>query len=154
MKICSEHLYRRRIEFHETDMAGIVHSTSFFRYMEEAEHDFYRAVGFDLGAESFEQSWGLPRVHAECDFLNPARFQEILDVRLEVEELGSRAVRYSFEFSRGAGRERTAIATGALVVCFVSRDSGARSFAAAPFPAAFRERIGVGGDSTTYSGSD
>ena len=32
----------RRVEFSETDMAGIVHYSNFFRYMEAAEHGFFR----------------------------------------------------------------------------------------------------------------
>ena len=32
----------RRVEFHETDMAGIVHFSNFFRYMEFAEVEFLR----------------------------------------------------------------------------------------------------------------
>ena len=40
--------FRRRIEFRETDMAGIVHFSNFFAYMEQAEHDFLRSVGMGV----------------------------------------------------------------------------------------------------------
>jgi len=39
--------HRRIIEFRDTDMAGIVHFSNFFSYMEQAEHAFLRSV--DLG---------------------------------------------------------------------------------------------------------
>ena len=40
----------RTVEFSETDMAGIVHYSNFFRYMESAEHAFFRALGFSVVA--------------------------------------------------------------------------------------------------------
>ena len=38
----------RRIEFAETDMAGIVHFANFYRMMEVTEHAFFRSLGFSL----------------------------------------------------------------------------------------------------------
>ena len=38
----------RRVEFSETDMAGIVHYSNFFRYMESAEHAFFRSLGLSV----------------------------------------------------------------------------------------------------------
>lgn len=35
----------RRVEFCDTDMAGIVHFANFFRYMEAAEHELFRNLG-------------------------------------------------------------------------------------------------------------
>ena len=42
--------YSRRVQFAETDLAGIVHFSMFFRYMEEAEHALWRAAGLTIGA--------------------------------------------------------------------------------------------------------
>src|SRR5213078_989612 len=38
----------RRVEFADTDMAGIVHFANFFRYMESAEHEFLRSHGLSV----------------------------------------------------------------------------------------------------------
>ena len=46
----SEFTLRRRVKFHEIDSAGIVHFSSFFRYMEEAEHALWRAAGLSIAA--------------------------------------------------------------------------------------------------------
>ena len=40
--------FQRRVEFHETDLAGIVHFSNFFRYMEDCEHAFYRSLGYSV----------------------------------------------------------------------------------------------------------
>ena len=39
---------QRRVEFSETDMAGIMHYSNFFRFMETAEHAFYRDLGHSV----------------------------------------------------------------------------------------------------------
>ena len=44
----------RRVEFAETDMAGIVHYSNFFRYMETAEHGFFRSLGLSVVMDQFD----------------------------------------------------------------------------------------------------
>ena len=39
---------QRHVEFYETDMAGIVHFSNFFRYMETCEHAFVRSLDHEL----------------------------------------------------------------------------------------------------------
>ncbi|MEQ2009187.1 MAG: acyl-CoA thioesterase, partial [Limisphaerales bacterium] len=46
--MASEFKALRRVEFSETDMAGIVHYSNFFKYMETAEHAFFRSLGFSI----------------------------------------------------------------------------------------------------------
>jgi len=53
--------FRRRIEFRETDMAGIVHFSNFFAYMEQAEHDFLRSVGMGVICEADGKKISWPR---------------------------------------------------------------------------------------------
>jgi len=38
----------RRVEFAETDMAGIMHYSNYFRFMETAEHAFFRSLGLSI----------------------------------------------------------------------------------------------------------
>ena len=52
---------RRRVNFYECDPAGIVHLSNYYRYMEEAEHAFWRATGLALTAV---HHLGFPRVAA------------------------------------------------------------------------------------------
>ena len=40
----------RRVQFSETDMAGIMHFSNFFKMMEEVEHAFFRSVGLSVSA--------------------------------------------------------------------------------------------------------
>ena len=52
----------RRVEFIETDMAGIVHYSNFFRYMEAAETAFIRSLWFSIWTLQAEPPVGWPRV--------------------------------------------------------------------------------------------
>ena len=48
----------RRVEFSETDLAGIMHFSNFFRFMESAEHAFFRSLGFSV-ARSPQRAGGV-----------------------------------------------------------------------------------------------
>ena len=39
---------RRRVQFAETDLAGIAHFSNFVRWMEETEHAFFRSLGMSI----------------------------------------------------------------------------------------------------------
>jgi acyl-CoA thioester hydrolase len=95
-------IYRCRVEFHDTDMAGIVHFSNFFRYMEEAEVAFLRSRGLHVSWREGAQRLGFPRVSASCDFMKPARFEDEIEVYISVEQVGTKSVTYSHEFRRGA----------------------------------------------------
>jgi YbgC/YbaW family acyl-CoA thioester hydrolase len=90
----------RRVEFGDTDMAGIVHFANFFRYMEAAETAFLRSLGGSVKLDWEGQPIGFPRVSASCDYFQPAFFEDVLDIDVRVEKVGRKSVTYSFEFSR------------------------------------------------------
>lgn len=90
----------RRIEFGDTDMAGIVHFANFFRFMEAAECAFLRTRGLSVKLVWEGREIGFPRVSASCDYLKPARFEEVLDIEVTIVKIGQRSITYGFEFSR------------------------------------------------------
>ena len=107
-----EFVYRRRVQFAETDMAGIVHFSMIFRYMEEAEHALWRAAGLSIAPRHSELGW--PRVSAACEFRNPLRFEEEFDVRVRLAATKTRSIEYEFTIVRG----ETVIAVGTMTsVC-------------------------------------
>jgi YbgC/YbaW family acyl-CoA thioester hydrolase len=103
----------RRVEFADTDMAGIVHFSNFFRYMEAAEVEFLRARGLSVKFEWEGEPISFPRVAASCDFDKPAYFQDLLDIAVRIERLGNKSVTYAFEFSM----DGEAIAHGRVASC-------------------------------------
>jgi len=81
------YVYRSVAYWNETDAAGIVHFSNFFRYCERAEEDFWlnRYGGLNEARHKFNLLF--PRVRAECNFFFPIypydRFRvEIVDIIL------------------------------------------------------------------------
>src|SRR6185295_6570825 len=60
--LVSDYRLKRRVLFYETDLAGIVHFSCYFRYMEEAEHALWRQAGLSIAPKGAEI--GFPRVAA------------------------------------------------------------------------------------------
>jgi len=119
----SEFKIVRRVEFSETDMAGIVHYSNFFRYMETAEHAFFRSIGFSVVMDKLKPPIGWPRVHAECDYLQPLRFEDEVEIHLLVSEKKTKSLSYLFKFRKLNAIPHIEVARGRLTVVCVTRDS-------------------------------
>ncbi|MCG8448359.1 MAG: acyl-CoA thioesterase [Pirellulales bacterium] len=119
----------RLVEFHDTDMAGIMHFASFFHYMESVEHEFIRSLGFSVHSLIEGDTLSFPRVSVSCDFQSPARCEEILDVELRVLRIGAKSVTYSTKFSH-QGRP---VATG-QITCACCRIEPGKPLLAVPIP--------------------
>lgn len=114
----------RRVEFAETDMAGIVHFSNFFRMMEATEHTFFRSLGFTIHGHENGATTGWPRVSAACDFSRPLRFEEEVEIHLLVAEVRSRSIRYQFVFRQPGGGAEIARGSVAAVCATVDKNTG------------------------------
>jgi len=96
---------QRRVEFADTDMAGIVHFSSFYRWMEEAEHEFFRTLGLRIMEKNDDGTYiGWPRVNASCHFEAPAHHENILDIEIQVERIGFKSLTLYAEFKHNGKR--------------------------------------------------
>ena len=92
----------RRVEFHDTDLAGIIHFSNYFLYMEQAEHELFRSLGLRIHHVNPDGSgYGWPRVSATANFSLPARYDDVLDVRVTLVRIGRRSLTTGYEFWRG-----------------------------------------------------
>ena len=92
----------RRVAFAETDAAGIVHFANFYRYMEEAEHAFFRSLGRSIMETQPDGSIvGWPRVSCQCNYKAPAFFDDVLEVRVAVDRIGVKSLTLRHDFYRG-----------------------------------------------------
>lgn len=133
---------RRRVEFSETDAAGIMHFSNFFKFMESAEHAFFRSLGHSVTLPEAGGRMGLPRVHASCDYFRPLRFEEEVEVRLLVEKISQRALTYSFRLFKLGGPAPEEAARGRLtVVCTRKLKNG--TMKATNLPAVLRKKLTV-----------
>lgn len=115
----------RRVEFSDTDMAGIIHFASYYRYMEEAEHQFFRSLGLSVMQKHDEHTiLGWPRISAGCTFEAPARFEDVLEIRLTVERKGvkSLTIQYEFFLEQDGGEVRVAHGRMKTACCLCRHD--------------------------------
>ena len=93
-----EYHTKRRIEFSDTDMAGIVHFARFFVFMESAEHEFLRSLGTSVATEWEGNKIGWPRLAASCEYLKPVKFEDELEIHLTIARKGTKSLTYQFRF--------------------------------------------------------
>ena len=126
----------RRVEFGDTDMAGIVHFANFFRFMESAEVEFLRSRGLSVAMIWEGMKIGFPRVSASCDYLRPIRFQDVVEVTVSLHKLGRTSATYAFEFFKDG--ELIAKGQVSSVCCRVLEGHQIESM---PIPPALREKL-------------
>lgn len=118
-----EHTSTRRIEFSETDMAGLVHFSNFFRYMETAERDFFESVGLDLIRTEPGEVTGWPRSRAECKFTAPLRFGDTIEVHLAVKTIKDRSIDFQYRiFCKKENGSRIQAAKAQMTTVFTQLD--------------------------------
>lgn len=116
----------RQVEFADTDMAGIVHFSRFFRYMEAVEHAMFRSLGYSIVTDIDGVHFGWPRVKADCEYTAPLKFEDRFEVHLLVREVREKALVLDFRFNKLVGDERSEVARGSLVTVCVQRDTEGR----------------------------
>lgn len=132
----TEYRTTRRVEFADTDTARIMHFAKFFNFMEEVEHEFLRSRGLSVMMDHHAIHLGFPRVAASCDFLKPLKFEEVVEIALRIERLGSKAITYQMSFSK----DGMAVAKGTLTVCCVRVEPNG-AFHAIPIPDDIRAKL-------------
>ena len=130
----------RRVEFCDTDMAGIMHFSNFFRFMEAAETAFLRSLGLSVVLSSRGIDVCLPRVHAECDYQLPLRFEDEVLVHLLIEKKAARTITYQFRFQKLNANPAVEVARGKLVAVCASRQPDG-TIKAVPLPKVLAEQL-------------
>ena len=90
------HVLPVRVYFEDTDAGGIAYHASFIRWCERGRTDFLRLLGTDSrrmidGSASHEPAAFVVR-RMLCDFIRPARMDDVLEVETRVKEMGGASV--------------------------------------------------------------
>ncbi len=131
----------RRVEFCDTDMAGIVHFANFFRYMEAAEHELFRSLDLKIAGkfpDGLEYGW--PRVSATCSYHAPARYEDVLDIQITIVKRTDRSLTTSYEFAR----DGQFLALGEMKTVFCVFPAGA-PMQSAPMPPEIAAKLNQAG---------
>ena len=126
----------RRVEFRDTDAAGIAHFSRFFTLMEEAEHELLRQLGMSVMEHDAQGKISWPRVSAHCDFRGSVRFEDEIQIEVRIARVGDKSVTYAFRFLHDA----RPIAEGNLVAVCCRLLPGQPPVSIA-IPAAMRARL-------------
>lgn len=138
----SRFVYTRRVEFADTDMAGIMHFSSIFRFMESAEHAFLRSLGHSVILSDLNPVMGFPRVRAEADFRRPFRFEDEIEIELRVREKREKSLTYRFALRKAGDAGQEARAVGEMTVVCVCKGADGK-MAAVELPPVLAEKIEV-----------
>jgi YbgC/YbaW family acyl-CoA thioester hydrolase len=131
----------RQVEFSDTDAAGIMHFSNYFRFMETAEHAFFRSLGTSIQREGADVGW--PRVFAECHYKYPLRFEDVVEIALFVREKRTKSIVYSFVFRKLNDSPPREVARGTLAVACVKRSTPSGKLISVPIPKALSDKIEV-----------
>lgn len=119
---------QRRVQWMDTDAAGIWHHSVVLRWAEEAEAELHRQlgiIGFTFGVT--------PRVKTGFEFANAVRFDDVVDITLSVDHLGTTSMAYRIEVKSGAKE----VAKGRVVIVFVDSETGEKK----PWPEEVRTAL-------------
>ena len=134
----TEFTLHRRVQFAETDMAGIAHFSNYFRWMEEIEHAFFRSLGMSVIMRHGDGDITWPRVSVSCDYSGPVRFEDELDLRLRVAKIGGKSLVFEVDVMKGG----VSVALGKMTsVCCTIVDGTMRSVT---IPADIRAKLESG----------
>jgi acyl-CoA thioester hydrolase len=110
-----------RIAWADTDAAQVVHYSNYFRFFERAEEEFYRQLGFSF-ADATEKGLWFPRIEAFCHYVKPARFNDLIELELTIEELKEKSVKFGFKIFNN--ETMVLLATGYIVVVAADKHTG------------------------------
>jgi YbgC/YbaW family acyl-CoA thioester hydrolase len=136
----------RRVAFRETDVAGIVHFSHFFAWMEDGEHAFFRSLGLSIHEGKEAQHVGWPRVTAKCEYKAPLRFEDEAEIHLLVKEKRDKSLTYQFRISRIEGEQRVESAIGEITAVCVAWDEQSGKMKAVSIPDKIAGQIEVAPD--------
>ena len=92
-------IHQVRVIFGDTDQMGVVYYANYLRFFESARAAYWRGLG-----KSYKdlEAWGvaLPVVEAHCHYRRPAHYEDLLDVDIQVTELGHARIRFGYHVRR------------------------------------------------------
>ncbi|MGB7858875.1 MAG: thioesterase family protein [Acidimicrobiia bacterium] len=126
--MAAEVTVKRRVEWMDTDAAGIWHHSTVIRWAEDAEAELHRRLGI------VQRTFGAtPRVNIEFNYGVPLRFDDEVDVNLKVGAMGETSITYEVSVNR----DGDTLASGRMVAVLIDRTSGAKK----PWPEDMRRAL-------------
>ena len=99
-------IVEHRVIFGDTDQMGVVYYANYFRYFEFSRSEYFRARGGSYQALERE-GYGLPVIQASCEYKAPAKYEDLVRIRVALADIRRASLRFGYEVFNDA--------TGALL---------------------------------------
>ncbi|WP_374325187.1 tol-pal system-associated acyl-CoA thioesterase [Azonexus sp.] len=105
-----------RVYYEDTDAGGVVYYANYLRFFERCRTEWMRNAGYGQAQLAAEAGIGFVARKASCEYLKPARLDDLIEVGLSVEKLTR--VRVVFRQSVRRGDEE--LVTGEVEIACVN----------------------------------
>ncbi len=89
-----------KVRMHDTDMAGILYFAKQFRFVHDALEDLVEKEGLSFDYLFHNSAFVFVIVHAEADYLAPVKVGDILEIHVEVENMGNSSFTMDYKIFR------------------------------------------------------
>ena len=101
---------RLRVRYAETDRMGVVYYANYLVWFEVARTDWLRETGWSY-REMESAGVSLPVIEAHCQYRQPARYDDEIEIRTQARLISPVRIRFDYEVVRDA----TVLASGHTV---------------------------------------
>ena len=126
--------YLFKVRFGDTDAAGIVFFPNFYKWMDEASHEFFTKLGYSTSKLLSVEKVSTPLLESKCEFKKPLFFEDEVVLRTEVLEIHNKVFKLAHTFYRG----QTLIATGYTLRAWTLFEDRPKAI---PIPETIREQL-------------
>jgi 4-hydroxybenzoyl-CoA thioesterase len=115
--------YKVKVRWGDTDAAGIVYYPNFYKWMDEATHEFFAAIDYPTSKLFINEQIGIPLLETHCEYKSPLFFEDDICVTTTIEIVKSKVFRALHIITRG----EQLIAEGYEVRAWVVFKDGAKA---------------------------
>ena len=95
-------LWPARVYWEDTDAGGVVYYANYLRFMERARTEYLRRAGVEQDVLRAQQGIIFVVVSAEINYRSPAKFNDALEISVNLTEMKNASMTFAQEVSRGA----------------------------------------------------
>ena len=122
-----------RVYYEDTDSGGVVYYANYLKFLERARTEWLRAAGFEQPELMRDHNVTFVVRSVAIEYLQPARFNDALQVTLALEKLGS----CTLDVFQTVARDRRLVEARVQLVCVDNRDG----FKPVRIPAVIRQQL-------------
>ena len=98
--MCEPFYWPARVYWEDTDAGGVVYYANYLRFMERARTEYLRQAGVEQDDLRADQGVIFVVVSADISYRSPARFNDALEISVDLTEVKNASMTFSQEVSR------------------------------------------------------